>query len=57
MSYHNVCVHNLVNSANGVETVLHLLGSPAFDVRKAAIFCLGNIVTGHKVRCLAVLIF
>ena len=49
MSYHNVCVHNLVNSAHGVKTILHLLGSPAFDVRKAAIFCLGNIVTGHKV--------
>ena len=50
MSYHNVAVHNLVHQAGGVETILHLLGSRAFDVRKAAIFCLGNVVTGHKVR-------
>ena len=57
MSYHNVSVHNLINSANGVETVLHLLGSPAFDVRKAAIFCLGNIVTGHKVGYLLLDVF
>ena len=50
MSYHNVAVHNLVHQAGGVETILHLLSSSAFDVRKAAIFCLGNVVTGHKVR-------
>ena len=50
MSYHNVAVHNLVHQAGGVETILHLLSSNAFDVRKAAIFCLGNVVTGHKVR-------
>ena len=49
MSYHNVAVHNLVHQAGGVQTILHLLGSDAFDVRKAAIFCLGNVVTGHKV--------
>ena len=50
MSYHNLAVHNLVHQAGGVETILHLLGSSAFDVRKAAIFCLGNVVTGHKVK-------
>ena len=49
MSYHNVAVHHLVHQAGGVQTILHLLGSNAFDVRKAAIFCLGNVVTGHKV--------
>jgi hypothetical protein len=52
MSYHNPPVHDLVSQTRGVETILHLLGSPAFDVRKAAIFCLGNVVTGHRVSAM-----
>lgn len=47
ISYHNKRVHDLINAASGVDLILDRLSSSIYDVQKAAIFCLGNVVTNH----------
>ena len=54
LSYHNIIVQNAVNALRfedqrtAVAVILEVVSSPSFDIRKAAIFCLDNLVTSHR---------
>ena len=54
LSYHNILVQNSVNSLRledqrtAFEVILQTVSSDLFDVRKAAVFCLDNLVTSHR---------
>ena len=57
LSYHNIIVQNIVNDVrlpNGCTTfdvILILVTNDLFDVRKAAVFCLDNLVSAHRNNC------
>lgn len=44
LSYRNQQVQELVRKCGGMPTLLQQLLSPAYDVKKSASFCLGNLV-------------
>ena len=53
LSYHNVIVQSLVHSMNGIENILGFVGSEEPELRKVAVFCLGNLIKGHNENALA----
>jgi hypothetical protein len=54
LCYHNLIVQNIVNGLRlkdgrtTFDVILSIVSSELFDVRKAAVFCLDNLVTSHR---------
>eukprot|EP00743_Colponemidia_sp_Colp-15_P007363 GILK01007950.1.p1 GENE.GILK01007950.1~~GILK01007950.1.p1 ORF type:complete len:768 (-),score=169.92 GILK01007950.1:144-2447(-) len=48
LSYQNETVQQIIDSHNGIDVIFKQLGSPVYDTRKTACFCLSNLVKSHK---------